>query len=276
MHTMWKGSISFGLVNIPIRMFASTEDKDIKFRYLHKACRTPVKYQKTCPTCEIEIGMDDIVRGFEYEPGRFVLIDEDDLEALKPETSRAIDIVDFVNLEEIDPIYFDKTYYLSPQDTGGKAYHLLRQAMNDTGKIGIAKITIRSKQSLAALRVFQNLLVLETIFYPDEIRSIDQVPGIPTNINLDKKEIDMAVQLIGNLTDKFEPEKYKDEYREAVQELISKKIEGEEIEITPEAPRKNIIDLMQALQASIEETDKKKQPEKKPASRGRKKKTTAS
>lgn len=265
MHTMWKGSISFGLVNIPIKMFASTDDKDVKFKYLHKECRTPIKQQRICPTCEREVEWNDIVKGFEYETGRFVIIDEEEMDAVKADATKAIEILDFVNLSEIDPIYFNKSYYLSPQETGGKAYHLLRQAMNDSGKIGIAKITIRTKESLAALRVYKNLLVLETIFYPDEIRAVELVPGIPDNIKLEQKELDMAIHLIDNLTTEFEPEKYKDEYREALQEIIAKKIEGEEIEMPKEAPRRNIIDLMQALQASIEETEKEQKGRKKPA-----------
>ncbi len=272
MHTMWKGSISFGLVNIPIKMFSATEDKDIKFKYLHKECRTPLKNQRKCPTCEKEVEWDDIIRGFEYEPGRFVIINDDDLKAVETETNKkSIEILDFVNLSEIDPIYFDKTYYLSPQDTGGKAYNLLRQAMDDTSKIAIAKITIRNKQSLAALRVYKNVLVMETIFFPDEVRSVDLVPGIPENINLEKKELDMATQLIENLTATFEPEKYKDDYREALRELLNKKIQGEEIEIAPEAPQRNVIDLMEALQSSLKETQKKAAP-KKTASSNRKKK----
>ncbi|MFV9510661.1 Ku protein [Tepidibacillus sp. LV47] len=271
MHTMWKGSISFGLVNIPIKMFASTEDKEIKFRYLHKVCKTPLKYIRTCPTCNVEVEWGNIVRGVEYEPGRFVLIEEEDLAILEPEYNKAIEIIDFVNLSEIDPIYFDKSYYLSPQDTGAKAYSLLRQGLKETGKIGIAKIVLRSKQSLAAIRVYQNLLVLETLHFPDEVRSVDLVPEIPQNIEVSKKELSMAIQLIENLSAPFEPEKYTDDYREALRELINKKIEGEEIEIPKEAPQKNIIDLMQALQASLEQTKEKKKNKK-----GRKKKTTAS
>ncbi|TCS84167.1 Ku protein [Tepidibacillus fermentans] len=271
MHTMWKGSISFGLVNIPIKMFASTEDKEIKFRYLHKECKTPLKYVRTCPTCNVEVEWNDIVRGFEYEPGRFVLIEDEALASLQPEINKAIEILDFVNLSEIDPIYFDKSYYLSPQDTGGKAYNLLRQGLKETGKIGIAKITIRSKQSLAAIRVYQNLLVLETLYFPDEVRSVELVPGIPQNMDVNEKELSMAIQLIENLSAPFEPNKYTDDYREALRELINKKIEGEEIEIPKEAPQKNIIDLMQALKASIEQTT----PTKK-TTRGRNKKTTAS
>jgi DNA end-binding protein Ku len=161
---MWKGSISFGLVNIPIKMFTATEEKDIRFRYLHKECHTPVKYRKVCPACNREVGEEEIVRGYEYELGRFIIIDEKDLAALKPDIdNNSIDILDFVSLSEIDPIYCDKSYYLSPLDTGGRDYNLLRQAMKDTGKIAIAKITIRTKQTLAALRVYNDVLVLETI-----------------------------------------------------------------------------------------------------------------
>ena len=271
MHTMWKGSISFGLVNIPIKMFASTEDKEIKFRYLHKECKTPLKYVRTCPTCNQEVDWEEIVKGYEYEPGRFVLLDEEDLATLQPEFTKAIEIIDFVDLAEIDPIYFIKSYYLSPQDTGGKAYNLLRRGLSDTGKIGIAKITIRSKQSLAAIRVYKNLLVLETLYFPDEVRTVDLVPGVPQTTEVNEKELSMAVQLIENLSAPFEPEKYTDDYREALRELINKKIEGEEIEVPKEAPQKNIIDLMQALQASLDQTT----PKKKTTSKGRKKKTTS-
>lgn len=255
MHTMWKGSISFGLVNIPVRMFAATEDRDIRFKYIHRKCQTPIKYEKVCPNCNEEIGPDDIVRGYEYEPGRFVIMEEKDFEAIKPESARTIEILDFVNLKEIDPVYFEKSYYLSPQETGGKAYNLLRQAMDDSGRIAIARITIRDKQSLSALRVMGNVLVMETIFYPDEVRDTKQLPGIPENMKIDERELKMAGQLIDNLTAEFKPEKYRDEYREAVLELINKKVEGEEIVTPPEAPQRNVIDLMQALQASLNQTE---------------------
>lgn len=255
---MWKGSISFGLVNIPIKMFTATEEKDIRFRNLHKECNTPLKYKKICPTCDKEVSEDEIVRGFEYETGHFIIINEQDIGALKSEVDvKSIDILDFVNLSEIDPIYFDKSYYLSPQDTGNKAYNLLRQAMNGTGKIAIAKMTIRNKQTLAALRVFQNVLVLETIFYPDEVRSVNLIPGLPENLEINEKELNIATKLIENLSAQFEPEKYKDDYREALQELISKKVAGKEIEVAPEMPHKNVIDLMEALQASLKQTNKK-------------------
>lgn len=273
MHTMWKGSISFGLVNIPIKMFTATEEKDIKFRYLHKECNTPIKYKKTCPTCNREVREEEIVRGYEYELGHFIIMNENDLAALKSEVSdRSIEIIDFVNLSEIDPIFFDKSYYLSPQDNGSKAYTLLRKAMDDTGKIAIAKITIRNKQTLAALRVYNNVLVMETIFYPDEVRSVSQIPGLPEGVNVNDKELDIATKLIDNLTTPFEPDKYKDDYREALKDLIDKKIEGKEIEIAPEAPHRNVIDLMEALQASLKESTKKP-AKKKTKSEGKTKQT---
>ena len=264
MHTMWKGSISFGLVNIPVKMFTATEDKDIRFRSLHNECHTPIKYSKTCPHCEKEVNNTDIVKGYEYEPGKYVVIKEDDLESIQPASSKNVEIVDFVHLSDIDPIYFDRSYYLAPQDNGEKAYALLRKSMADTGKIGIAKITIRSKQSLAVIRVFEECLLLETIYFPDEVRNVGLVPGLPQNVNLNDKEINMANQLIDQLTAPFEPEKYNDEYRADLFELIQKKLEGQEVvEGKPVEQKGNIIDLMQALQASLEATSEK--PEKKKA-----------
>jgi len=270
---MWKGSISFGLVNIPIRMFTATEDKDIRFKYIHKECKTPIKYEKKCPTCNKEISQNDIVRGYEYEPGKFVVIEDKDLEALRQSTGRAIEILDFVHLDEIDPVYFMKSYYLSPQETGEKAYNLLREAMKQTGRIAIAKITIRNKQSLAAIRVYQNLLVMETIFYPDEVRNFLQVPNIPVDQEVDKKELAMANQLIENLTTTFDPEKYTDEYRKELLDLIHKKIAGDEVVQPKETSTTNVIDLMQALQESLKETEHLKQtdsPKKKASSRKKK------
>lgn len=268
---MWKGSISFGLVNIPIKMFAATENKDVRFRYLHKECNTPVKYKKTCPVCNKEVSEEEIVRGFEYEPGKFVIISKDDFDSVKNEVNtKSIDILDFVKLSEIDPIYFDKSYYLAPMDTTGKAYKLLRKAMKDTKKIAIARITIRNKQSLAAIRVLNNVLIMETIYYPDEVRAIDEIPGMPENEDVDDKELKMANQLIDQLTAKFDPTKYTDTYRKAIMDMINAKIEGKEIHISKEAPEQNVIDLMDALKASLGQAKPQKG---KPASKAKKKST---
>ncbi|OIJ13022.1 Ku protein [Anaerobacillus alkalilacustris] len=258
MHTMWKGSISFGLVHIPIKLFSATENKDIKLRMIHKECNSPIKYERTCPVCEKEVENHEIVKGYEYEPGKFVLLEDDDLEKLEKEQNKSVEIIDFVKLEEIDPIYFNRSYFIGPNDNGQKAYMLLKQAMEQSGKIGIAKITIRSKQHLAVVRVFKNALVLETIYFPDEVRNIEQIPGIPENIELSTKEMDTAIQLIEQLTTTFNPEKYTDDYRTALMDLIQTKITGNEVRTAKEAPQTNVVDLMEALQASIDQTKPKK------------------
>lgn len=255
MHTVWKGSISFGLVNIPVKMFTATEERDIRFRQLHKECHTPIKYTKMCPHCQREIEASEIVRGYEYEKGHFVIIDDADLEAITPETRRAIEILDFVDLKDIDPIYFDKSYFLSPQETGDKAYSLLRAAMEETGKIAVAQVTMRNRQSLAVVRLYEHCIMLETIFYPDEVRSVGQVPALPdTGIALSENELRMATELINNMTVPFDPGKYTDEYRSELQAMIEKKLEGQEIATSPAVPRTNVIDLMQALRESLEAT----------------------
>jgi DNA end-binding protein Ku len=254
MHTVWKGAISFGLVHVPVKMFSATEDKDISMRYIHKACITPLSYVRKCTTCEKEVDWEEISRGYEYEPGRFVLFEKDDLEQISGEANKEIKILDFVQLTDIDPVYFQKTYYLSPGDTGAGAYNLLLESMRQTGKIGISKVSIRSKSSLAAIRVIDNCLAMETMFYPDEIRPISQVPNLPAKVTANDRELDMAKMLIEQLSTPFEPEKYKDEYRQRLLEAIEHKVAGEEIQVAPEVQKTNVIDLMAALQASLDAT----------------------
>ncbi|NNV01366.1 Ku protein [Brevibacillus sp. MCWH] len=255
MHTVWKGSISFGLVNIPVRMHTATEERDIRFRQLHSECHTPIKYAKMCPHCQREVDASEIVRGFEYEKGNFVIIRDEDLEAIAPETRKAIEILDFVDLNEIDPVYFDKSYFLSPQDTGEKAYALLRAAMEETGKIAVARVTMRNRQSLAVVRLYEHCIMLETIFYPDEVRPVSQVPSLPeADVSLADNELKMAAELIRNMTTPFDPAKYKDEYRSQLQAVIESKRKGEEVAVAPAAPRANVIDLMQALKESLAAT----------------------
>ncbi|PTX59940.1 DNA end-binding protein Ku [Melghirimyces profundicolus] len=258
MHTIWKGSISFGLVHIPVRMFTATQEKSVSFRSLHKKCKTPIKYNRHCPNCDVDVPWEDVVKGYEYGDNQFILMEKEELDAIMPENRKSIELLDFVKLEEIDPIYFDKTYYLGPGDHGDRAYSLLRDAMRETGKIGVAKITIRAKQSLAVVRVYQQCLVLETIFYPDEVRDAGQVPDVPTQLELPDKEMDMAKQLIDNLTTEFDPDKYQDEYRQALQEAIEKKAKGEEVVEAPEKKPERVVDLMEALKASLEESGGKK------------------
>ncbi|MGM1048610.1 MAG: Ku protein [Bacillota bacterium] len=252
MHTVWKGAISFGLVHVPVKMFSATEDKDISMRYVHKACGSPLSYVRKCPVCEEEVGWEEINKGYEYEKGKFVLFEKEELEQLSEQNSKNITILDFVDLTEIDPIYFQKTYYLSPDQAGANAYRLLLEAMRQSGKIGIAKIAIRSKSSMAAIRVIDECLAIETIFYPDEIRPISQVPNLPENAVVNDKELTMAQMLIEQLSSPFDPEKYSDDYRERLQGMISSKVAGEEVKIAPARQETNVVDLMAALQASIE------------------------
>lgn len=256
MHTVWKGAISFGLVHVPVKMHAATEDKDIHFRQLHKDCKMPISYEKKCPHCDKEVKAEDIVKGFEYEKGKYVIINEEELDAIKPESARTIKILDFVNLSDIDPIYFEKPYYLSPDMSGSSAYTLLTEAIKQTGKIGIAKISIRSKSNLAAIRVVDNCLCLETMHYPDEIRAINMVPNLTQATDINDKELEMAKLLVEQLSGEFDPAKYTDDYRVALYELIEAKIAGEGIDVVdaPTPAKANVIDLMTALKASLEAT----------------------
>ncbi|NAP00791.1 Ku protein [Halomonas sp. MG34] len=284
MHTMWKGTISFGLVNIPVKMHAATENKDVRLRQLHKECQSPIKYEKVCPICDKPIEQEEIVKAYEYAKNKFVVLDEEDLAALqKEQEDKAVEIVDFVKLEEIDPIYFEKSYYLSPNEGGTKAYSLLRNALEETGKIGVAKMIIRSKEQLAVIRVYQNTLVAETIHYPDEVRNVADVPNVPEASANSEKELDTAKMLIEQLTTVFEPEKYTDEYRTALMELIEQKKNNEET-TTPVAMEKGkpttegATNLMDALQASLDrakqDKPKPKQPTKKVKSTTKKKTAT--
>lgn len=256
MHTMWKGSISFGLVNIPIKLHTATEDKDIKLRTLHNKCHAPIKYEKICTVCEQEVKPEDIVKAYEYTKGKFVVLDQEDLEKLRKENEeKAVEIIDFVKMEEIDPIYFDRSYYMSPNEGGGKAYSLLRKALQESQKVGIAKIIIRSKEQMAVIRVYDNTLVMETIHFPDEVRRAGDVPNVPADDKVTDKELVTAIMLIDQLTTEFEPEKYTDDYRTALLELIEAKRTGQET-VTPTAKEtpSNVTDLMAALQASIDRT----------------------
>ncbi|CAM3984005.1 non-homologous end joining protein Ku [Lederbergia lenta] len=269
MHTMWKGSISFGLVNIPIKLHAATEDKDVKFRSLHKECHTPIKYEKICPVCEKELELKEIVKGYEVTKGKFVIVEEEELKELSAsKAEKAVEIIDFIKIDEIDPIYYNRSYFMSP-DGSTKAYGLLRKALIQSEKAGIAKIMIRSKEQLAVIRVFEGVLLMETIHYPDEVRKAAEVPNISTADEVSKKEIDTAILLIDQLTSTFEPEKYNDEYRSQVLDLIEAKKSGKEmVTVKQKQPAANMNELMAALQASIDKT--KPTTKKKP---GRKKAT---
>ena len=268
MRTLWKGSISFGLVNVPIKMYTATSKKNIRFRQLHSECHNPISYKKYCPTCEEKVESGDIVKGYEYEKGKYVILRDEDFDNIPVASTKTIDIVDFVDLEDIDPVYYSKSYYLSPSEGGEKAYILLSQAMKDSNKVAIAKITIRNKESLACIRVLDNeTICLETMFFPAEVRdSADlRIEDLTGKIEVNENELSMAKELISNLSTEFEPEKYTDEYREELLNIIRQKIEGQDIEVPERAVSGKVVDLMDALKASLDaaqdEKEKKKEEE---------------
>jgi DNA end-binding protein Ku len=259
-RSLWKGAISFGLVNIPVRLYAATENKSVSFNYLHRACHTPIRYAKMCPACRVEVSQEDLIRGYEIEPGRYVTIEERDVENLPLPTGRTVEILDFIDLAEIDPVYYEKSYYLEPGDGAIKPYALLRRAMQQSGKAAIAKIAIRSRSSLCCLRVYQDVLALETMHYPDEVRSVQRLEGLAAAPPVSETELRMADALIQGLTAPFQPEKYTDDYRAALLELIRVKAAGGEIHAAQPtaAISPQVVDLMAALEASLQALEKEK------------------
>lgn len=255
MRSMWKGSVSFGLVNIPVKMYAATEEKRVRFNQLHSLCHHRIKYEKMCPYCEKNVGTEEIVRGFQYDKGRYVTITDEEWERFSEQSTKTIDIIRFVELEDVDPVYFNKTYYLEPSQAGGKAYLLLREALSATGKIAMAKITIRSRSSLAVLRVYQNVLALETVFYPDEIRDAAGLT-VEGDVSLQSREMEIALSLIASLTEPFRPEEYTDEKRGALLEFIEKKMQGQDLVTAPMAEDLPAVDLVAALEASLKAQEK--------------------
>lgn len=263
MRPIWKGAISFGLVNIPIKLYTATESKDIKFRFLHKECKSPINYRRYCPVCDEKVENEDLVKGYEYESGHFVVMEEEDFAKIPLETLKAIEIIDFVDLSEIDPIFFIKSYYLAPTDLGLKPYHLLFKAMQETGKIAIARVVLRSKETLACVRLYENALIMETIYYPDEIRSPQLIPELAQEVKVNAGELKMAKSLIKSLSSKFKPQKYTSHYRGALLELIDAKIKGQEITIPQQPETATVVDLMEALKASVAQVEKTKEKPKK-------------
>ena len=249
-RAMWKGAISFGLVTIPVSVYPATEEKTLRFNQLHDDDGGRIRMKRVCSVDGEEVGYEHIVKGYEYEKDRYVILTDDDFEAIPVESSRAIDIQQFVDLEEIDPMLYKKSYYLVPEETGAKAYALLREALNRSGKVGVAKVSFRDKEHLAALRFRDDAFVLETMYWPDEIREAD-FGGVDVSMKVRPNELDMAQTLIDNLSADWDPGEFKDEYREAMLRIVEAKINGEEIEVVEAEPTAKVVDLMEALKASV-------------------------
>ena len=252
-RSIWSGTVSFGLVSIPVRMFAATESKELRFHFVDRSDLAPVGYDKVRKDTGEHVDSEDIVRAYEIEQGRFVPVEPDDLDRLDVELTHGIDICDFVLLEAIDPIYFRQAYYLLPQQGGEKPYRLLERALEETSRVGIAKVVIRNKQHLACLRPFEGVLVIETMYYADEVRSPESLDGDLSfrEAEVRKAEVEMAKNLIENLSAKFDPAKYTDTYRSELMQLIQQKAEGVPLP-EPADEGGEVVDLMQALRESVE------------------------
>ncbi|MHB8511125.1 MAG: non-homologous end joining protein Ku [Actinomycetota bacterium] len=256
MRTIWKGAISFGLVTIPIKVYSAVEEKSLKFNQLHEKDMGRIKMKRTCSIDGEEIPYDQIVKGYEYEKDHYVVLTEEELDRGLPGT-RAIDVLKFVNEDEIDPILWKSSYYIVPDAAGGKAYALLRSALGEGKLVALVKLSWRDKEHLATLRVKDRCFVLETMYWPDEIRepAFDELQDDP---EVKDQEVQMAKMLIDSMTDVFKPDEFKDMYREKLEELVAKKIEGKEIALVEEEGAGGaVVDLMEALRASVEAASKK-------------------
>ena len=268
MRAIWKGSISFGLVNIPIALYPATRKEELRFRLLRAKDLSPVNYKRVAEADGKEVPWDEIVKGYEYEKGKFVVLKDEDFQRVDLEATQTVDIQDFVDLDEIDPMFFYKPYYLEPQKGGDKAYVLLRDALEESKKVGIAKVIIKTRQYLAGVKPEDGVLVLELMHFADELADTENL-HVPKKVEVGKREMTMARSLIDSMSAKWNPEKYHDDYREALMEVIEEKVEagGKEIEEKPKpkkAPTK-VIDLVEVLQKSLEQAGAAKKKPKRAA-----------
>jgi len=255
-RAIWTGAISFGLVNVPVRMYSAIEQHDLKFHYVHAKDGGRIGYEKYCKAEDTPVPADEIVKAFEYEKGEWVYMSDEDFEAAQAESYKTIDLRDFVPYEEIDPIFFEKTYYLGPQEGSERVYALLLQAMERSGLAGIAKYVMRDRQHLGCLRVRDGVIVLEKMYFADEIRPSDEVA--PGDVKVDERELEMAEQLIDRFAGSFEPEKYADTYRDTLCEIIRAKRKGEEVHAEAAAEPDEPPDLMDALRASLDAVQRRR------------------
>ncbi len=273
-RALWSGSISFGLVNIPVKMYPATQDKGVHFHQIHAKTKCRVRHKLFCPG-RGDIPPDEITKGYEIAPDQYIIVEKEELDALEPEKSRAIEIAEFVDLASIDPLYYDRPYYLLPDEAAAKAYRLLVTAMTKSAKVGIARFVMRNKEYVAAIRPVGDVLCIETMRFADEVVSSEKLEA-PKSVEIGDKELKMAQQLIESLAEDFHPEKYHDDYTEKLKELIDKKAQGQEIVTEPPATKTEgkVISLMAALEKSLKKAAKKKAETKTASSKKRKSKAS--
>jgi DNA end-binding protein Ku len=253
MRSLWNGHISFGLVSIPVKLYSATANEELSFRFLRKGDLSPINYERVAEKDGAEVPWEDVVKGYEYEKGKFVVLTEEDFKRADVEATRTIDIVDFVDADEVDMMYFDKPYYLEPAKRAEKPYALLRDALEATGRVGIAKVVIRTRQHLAAIKPKGRALILNVMRFQDELVDPAKL-DLPRETASDKRELEMAEKLIENLTEPFDPSRYTDEYREELLRLIHDKVKGKEPEPARREASPKVIDIMSALKASLDQT----------------------
>jgi DNA end-binding protein Ku len=256
-RSIWKGAISFGLVTIPVKLYSATEQKDVSFHQVRRSDGSRIRYKRVAQADGEEVPYGEIAKGYELPSGETVVLTDEDFADLPLTTNRAIDVLQFVPLEEVDPIYFEKSYYIEPDKTGAKPYVLLRDALEESGKVAIVKVALRNRESLATLRVREGVFVLETMLWPDEVRKPD-FAFLDEDIEVRSQELAMAGSLIETLSGEFDPAQYKDQYREALQQVIEAKVEGHEVTQPEQAQPTSgtVVDLMAALRASVEAAKK--------------------
>jgi DNA end-binding protein Ku len=255
MRPIWKGHLTFGLVTIPIKLYTATDAKDIRFRLLHKSCMTPIQNKRYCPYHEEIVEWNDVVRGFEYAKGKFVPMTDEELENVPLDTAGTVSVSAFVDLAEIDPIYYERSYYLAPDEGGQKAFRLLHDTLEESSKIAVGKVVIREKEHLVSVRPYDGAMVMATLFYADEVRSAEDIPELPVQAKVHPNEKKMALQLVEGMASGFDPAQFQDDYREALQKVINAKVEGEPV-AAPERKEEKVVDLMEALRRSLQATRK--------------------
>lgn len=248
--SVWKGHLTFGLVSIPIRLFAAARTERISLNQLHKVCHSRVRQPQFCPTCNRQIERSEIIKGFEYEKDQYVLFSEEELDKLDPPSARAMEILEFVKADEVDPLYFDASYYATPEDAGKKAYELLLDAMEESGHVAVAKLYMHQREYIVVIRPRAHGLTLHTMFYADEIRNVAEY-GHKDSAEPKEQEKKLALQLIESLSTRFEPKKYHDEYRQSLRTMIEAKLKGQEVAVAPHPQLAPVVDLMEALKKSL-------------------------
>jgi DNA end-binding protein Ku len=275
MRTIWNGSISFGLVNIPIGLALATQRSDIAFRTLHRECGTPIKQKRYCPFHERDVEPDELVKGWEFSKGEFVFVEDSDLEAVALQRSQSIEIVRFVQLEDVDPVYFDRTYYLAPASAPAqrRPYVLLLRAMTETGMAAIGKFVLWGKENLCLIRPHGDSLALETLFFAEDVRSRSEIEEAVGETEVQDMELELARQVIQSLAGEFDPEEFENQHRTEIRQMVEAKLAGQEIKRPEPAPETPVVDLMEALRRSVQQVEedggKKPRAAKKPAARSR-------